>query len=125
MERLSDRKGKYYLVLTAAAASWGVATVISKRAIAEIPPLVLLPIQLTTSLLFLGVLMSARGRQPWTRGSIRLGLLGVVNPGLSYALGLIGLTQITASLSVVLWATEPIMILLLAALVLRETITRS
>ena len=125
MERLSDRKGKYYLVLTAAAASWGVATVISKRAIAEIPPLVLLPIQLTTSLLFLGVLMRARGRQPWTRGSIRLGLLGFLNPGLSYALGLIGLTQITASLSVVLWATEPIMILLLAAMVLRETITRS
>ena len=43
-------------------------------------------------------------------------------PGLAYALGLVGLTTITASLYVLLWATEPIAILLLAALVLREHI---
>ncbi|HJU82114.1 MAG TPA: DMT family transporter [Acidimicrobiia bacterium] len=125
MEVIPDRKGKYYLVLTAAAASWGVATVISKQAVSEIPPLVLLPIQLTTSLLFLGSMMIASGLQPWTRETTRLGLLGFLNPGLSYALGLVGLTQITASLSVVLWATEPVMILVLAAMVLRETITKS
>jgi drug/metabolite transporter (DMT)-like permease len=125
MEVIPDRKGKYYLVLTAAAASWGVATVISKQAVSEIPPLVLLPIQLMTSLLFLGSMMIASGLQPWTRETTRLGLLGFLNPGLSYALGLVGLTQITASLSVVLWATEPVMILVLAAMVLREAITKS
>ena len=125
MDDLQEGRGKHYLVLTAAAASWGVATVISKRAVAEIPPLALLPIQLTTSLLFLGILMSIKGRQQWTREGVRLGLLGFLNPGLSYALGLIGLTHITASLSVVLWATEPIMILALAAWLLREAVTRS
>ena len=54
----------------------------------------------------------------------RLGLLGVLNPGISYALGLVGLTYIAASLSVLLWATEPIMILLLAWLILGDRITK-
>jgi probable blue pigment (indigoidine) exporter len=116
--------GKYYLVLTSAAAAWGVATVISKQAISEIPPFALLPIQLTTSLVVLGVLMSAIGQPTsWTPETTRLALLGFLNPGLSYALGLIGLAHITASLSVVLWATEPVMILVLAAWILRESIT--
>jgi drug/metabolite transporter (DMT)-like permease len=49
----------------------------------------------------------------------RLAALGVLNPGLAYALGL---ATITASMSVLLWATEPVLILLLAALMLREHI---
>jgi drug/metabolite transporter (DMT)-like permease len=49
-----------------------------------------------------------------------LARLGLLNPGLAYALSLAGLTQITASLAVLLWATEPILILALASLVLGE-----
>jgi drug/metabolite transporter (DMT)-like permease len=52
----------------------------------------------------------------------RVFALGVLNPGIGYALGLIGLTTITASMSVLLWGLEPVVILLLAALVLRERI---
>lgn len=37
--------------------------------------------------------------------------LGVLNPGLAYLLGLIGRSQISASLSVLLWAVEPVAIL--------------
>jgi probable blue pigment (indigoidine) exporter len=51
-----------------------------------------------------------------------LGRLGLLNPGLAYALSLMGLTSITASLSVLLWAFEPIVILGLAAAILRERI---
>ena len=58
-----------------------------------------------------------------TEGSPLLGRLGLLNPGLAYALGLIGLTTITASLYVLLWALEPLMILVLAAWFLRERIT--
>ena len=58
-----------------------------------------------------------------TEGSPLLGRLGLLNPGLAYALGLIGLTMITASLYVLLWALEPLMILFLAAWFLRERIT--
>ena len=114
------------LVLTLAAASWGIGTVVSKRAIEEIPPLTLLPIQLGASLVLLAVLMRWRGlpfRDP--SASPILGRLGVLNPGLAYALSLLGLVHITASLSVMLWAIEPLLILFLAGWFLRERITLS
>ena len=110
--------------LALAAASWGIGTVISKRATAEIPPLTLLAIQLTASLVLLVVLMRWR-RLPFRDPSASplLGRLGLLNPGLSYALSLLGLTYITASLSVLLWAMEPVLILFLAGWLLHERIT--
>ena len=111
------------LYLVAAAACWGIGTVVSKQAVAEFPPLTLLAIQLAASVAFLAVLGRARprptSRSPDSRVLARLGLL---NPGLAYALSLAGLTQISASLSVLLWASEPILILALAALVLGERV---
>lgn len=114
-----------YLPLILAAACWGFGTVISKRAVAEIPPLTLLPIQLGSSLLLLLILMRARGLplRDHTASPI-LARLGLLNPGLSYALSLLGLVTITASLSVMLWALEPLLILLLAGWFLREPLTR-
>ena len=111
------------VALLLAAAAWGTGTVVSKRAVAEIPPLTLLPIQLGASLVVLALLMRLRGIplvDP-TAPSL-LGRLGILNPGLAYALSLIGLTHITASLSVLLWALEPITILVLAAWFLSERV---
>lgn len=116
---------KYPLSLTAAAASWGIATVISKHAVAEIPPLTLLPVQLAVSVAVL--LVSIRVQRitlSWSPELRRLGAMGVLNPGISYALSLVGLTSVTASLSVLLWATEPLVILLLAWWVLGDRITK-
>jgi drug/metabolite transporter (DMT)-like permease len=119
------RRHRHALLLTGAAACWGVATVISKRAVAEIPPLTLLPVQLAVSVATLLVLTRLRRvRMRWSPDLHRLGALGVLNPGASYALGLAGLAHITASLSVVLWAVEPLLILALAWWLLRERITR-
>jgi len=121
---ISTPSRRTILALTLAAAAWGVGTVVSKRATAEIPPLTLLPIQLTASLVVLTLLMRWRGvpvRDP--SSSPILGRLGLLNPGLSYALGLLGLAHITASLSVLLWAMEPVLIVALAAWLLRERIT--
>jgi drug/metabolite transporter (DMT)-like permease len=89
-----------YLPLILAAACWGFGTVISKRAVAEIPPLTLLPIQLGSSLLLLAILMRARDL-PFrdTAASPILAGLGVLNPGLAYALSLLGLVTITARVS--------------------------
>jgi probable blue pigment (indigoidine) exporter len=110
------------VLLALAAASWGVGTVISKRAVEDIPPFTLLPIQLAASLVVLAVLMRASGMQ--LRGSPPiLARLGILNPGIAYALGLAGLTWISASLAVLLWALEPLLILLLAGIFLREGIT--
>ncbi|GAA2142462.1 DMT family transporter [Nocardioides koreensis] len=110
-------------VLVAAAACWGVGTVVSKQVVDDVAPLTLLPLQLAASCAFLLAVATVR-REPltWSPPVRRLAALGVLNPGLAYALGLIGLTTITASMYVLLWATEPVVILLLAALVLREHI---
>jgi probable blue pigment (indigoidine) exporter len=109
--------------LILAATCWGVGTVISKAALDEVPPLTLLPIQLAASLAILAVLMRRQGISFRTEGSPLLGRLGLLNPGIAYGLSLIGLTTITASLSVLLWALEPLMILFLAAWFLQERIT--
>ncbi len=109
--------------LILAATCWGVGTVISKAALAEVPPLTLLPIQLAASLAILAILMRRQGISFRTEGSPLLGRLGLLNPGFAYALSLLGLTTITASLSVLLWAIEPLMIVFLAAWFLRERIT--
>ena len=111
------------LSLVLAAACWGIGTVVSKQAVAEIAPLTLLPIQLASSVLFLLVITRVR-REPLPTGreGRLLGRLGLLNPGLAYALSLLGLTGISASLAVLLWAGEPILILLLAAAVLGDRI---
>jgi drug/metabolite transporter (DMT)-like permease len=114
-----------YLPLILAAACWGFGTVVSKRAVAEVPPLTLLPLQLGSSLLLLAILMRARGLSLRdASASPILGRLGILNPGLAYALSLLGLVTITASLSVMLWALEPLLILALAAWLLHERVTR-
>lgn len=109
--------------LVLAAVCWGTGTVISKAALDEVPPLTLLPIQLGASVAILGILMRRQGVSFRRGGSPLLGRLGLLNPGLAYALSLIGLTMITASLSVLLWALEPLMIMALAAWFLHERIT--
>jgi drug/metabolite transporter (DMT)-like permease len=109
--------------LVAASACWGLGTVTSKQVVDDVAPLTLLPVQLAASCaLLLTVTLIRRERLVWTPPARRLAALGVLNPGIAYALGLIGLTTITASMSVLLWALEPVVILVLAALVLREHI---
>lgn len=118
--RLPDRAA---LGLVLAAACWGLGTVVSKRAVAEMPPLSLLAIQLAASVVVVLALMRlGRRAAPRTPAPEALARLGLLNPGLAYALGLIGLTQISASLSVLLWAVEPVLILALAAVLLRERV---
>jgi probable blue pigment (indigoidine) exporter len=111
------------LLLALAAACWGLGTVVSKGAVDELPPLVLFPIQLASSLVVLGLLMRRAGL-PLLGSPPLLGRLGLLNPGLAYALGLVGLTYISASLYVLLWALEPLLILLLAGIFLGEGVTR-
>lgn len=111
------------LWLTLAAACWGIGTAVSKEALAEVPPLTVLPLQLAVSLVFLTVAQRLMGDgRARAMGSPWLARLGVLNPGLAYALSLVGLTTITVSLSVLLWALEPLLIVGLAAWLLRERV---
>jgi drug/metabolite transporter (DMT)-like permease len=107
--------------LAAAAACWGLGTIASKQVVDDVAPLTLLPIQLAASCtVLLLIALVRREAFAWTPGMRRLSALGVLNPGIAYAVGLVGLTTIAASMYVLLWALEPVVIVLLAALVLRE-----
>jgi drug/metabolite transporter (DMT)-like permease len=124
VNRVSKRTSVIALIL--AAACWGVATVMTKRALSQVPPLTLLVLQLTISMVFLWtIVVIRRVRPPRRRDAFRLGVIGVLNPGLAYTFGLLGLTLTTASMSALLWAAEPILILGLAWLIMCERVTRS
>jgi drug/metabolite transporter (DMT)-like permease len=112
------------LSLVLASAFWAVATVISKELLASVPPITFLVRQLAPSVLALWLLVIAKGAQParW-RGLLPLALIGLLNPGLSYTLSMLGLTRTTASVATLLWAAEPALILAMAWLLLREAIT--
>ncbi|CUR54619.1 putative Membrane protein [metagenome] len=117
----SFRRAPAVAPLVAATACWGVGTVVTKQVLEDVAPLSLLPIQLAAScLLLLTLTLLRREKVTWSPGFRRLAGLGVLNPGLAYALGLLGLVSITASMSVLLWAAEPVLIVLLAVTLLRE-----
>lgn len=121
--RTSTRRSPAVL-LVLACALWGGATVLSKALLASIPAVTLLVLQLAPSAAALWIAFSFS--REWV-GSPRLMLplipLGLLNPGISYTLSLMGLARISASVSTLLWAAEPLMILGLAAVFLREPVT--
>ena len=109
------------VALISAAVCWGLGTVLSKYALGGFEATVLLPFQLTCSVLLLGLFLLVTGSS--VRGiqhAVKIGALGVLNPGIAYALGLTALAQIDASVSVIIWATEPVLIVLLAFVFLHE-----
>ena len=111
-------------MLVSAAACWGAGTVITKRALGEVPPLTLLPIQLLiSSVVLLGAAKIVRLRLVWSSSLGRLAALGALNPGLANSLGLLGLSHLSASVSVLLWALEPIFIVILAYLLFGDVLT--
>lgn len=121
--RTSTRRSPAVL-LVLACALWGGATVLSKALLASIPAVTLLVLQLAPSAAALWIAFSfSRERVGSPRLMLPLILLGLLNPGISYTLSLMGLARISASVSTLLWAAEPLMILGLAAVFLREPVT--
>ena len=107
---------------------WGTATVMSKAVLDHMPPLTLLVVQLVASILVLWravlVFVLVLGlRLRLDRAARRASLSGLLEPGLSYALGIAGLALTTASSAALIGATEPLFILLLAWLFLGERIS--
>jgi len=107
--------------LVLAAACWGVGAIMSKYALNQVPPLTLLIVQLFVSVALLWIATLAQGiRIRCTRDTLHLALIGVLNPGLAYLLSLIGLSRTTASMSALLWAAEPVAIIVFAWFLLGE-----
>ncbi len=113
------------LAMIASAACWGLGMVMSKYTVSAVPPVTLLVVQLLASVSVLW-LMTALRRMPitWSWGTLRKGMTGVLEPGLAYLAGLIGLTMTSSSSASLISAMEPFMIAALAWVLLRERITR-
>lgn len=112
------------ILLLSACCFWGIATVISKALLTTISPFLLLFVQLLASAVALWA------ANLWLKRSLPHGwvlvvaiALGVLNPGISYTFSLMGLERISASVSSLLWAMEPFLILSLAWLILKEPVT--
>jgi drug/metabolite transporter (DMT)-like permease len=102
----------------------GSRTVLSKSLLDSVPPLTVLVLQLAPSVLLLWLLVFATGVEPTpVRKLLPIALLGLLNPGWSYTLNIFGLVQTSASVATLLWSAEPVLILVLAWLVLREHVT--
>jgi drug/metabolite transporter (DMT)-like permease len=112
------------LSLVLAAAFWGAGTVISKELLATVPPILFLVIQLAPSAAALWIVVWASGAKlDFGRWLLPILLLGLLNPGIAYTLSMLGLARTAASVTTLLWAAEPALIVALAWLFLREPVS--
>ncbi|MFN5955697.1 MAG: DMT family transporter [Dolichospermum sp.] len=128
MSHLSSPSGfsrwKIFVYGISAAASWGFSTVMTKGLLEYIPPLTLLVIQLISSNVFLWVIIWLRKIPiPPARRGIKLGLPGLLQPGIANTLGIIGLSLTDASVESLIWSTETILIIVFAWLLLGEKVS--
>jgi drug/metabolite transporter (DMT)-like permease len=106
-------------MLIAAAASWGLATALSKVALAQLAPLDLFAIEVCIGAVGLCTLALWRGARP-SRPNVALLALGVLEPGIAFALFDFGIDHTAATHASLLLSTEAIFTVSLAALMLGE-----
>ena len=109
------------LAMIGSAACWGFATVMSRDLLDSIPSAALLVVQLLASVVVLWTLAAFERSGAAFDGALgRASLTGILEPGLAYTVGLLGLAYTTASNASVISSTEPIMIVILAWLLLGQ-----
>lgn len=105
-------RGWAVAAMVGSAACWGLATVLTKGALAVMPPFSLLVVQLSASVAFLWAAVAVTGQS--ARGAGRAALAGVLEPGLAYGAGVPGLMLTSAASASVIGAAEPMFIAALA-----------
>ncbi len=109
------------IAAVSAAFSWGIATVMSKEILMQLPSSFLLIVQLTASVFFLWLIVVVkRIHKPNLLSTMRFAWLGIFEPGLAYFLGLIALNKLTASAAVLIQSLESVMILFFSAILLKQ-----
>lgn len=101
------------LAMVGSAASWGVATVMSRDLLTGMTSSALLLIQLTASLMVLMTLSvrhAPRSVRTWSFA--KAAGLGLLEPGLTYSFALVGLSMTTAGNASIVAAAEPLLIVL-------------
>jgi O-acetylserine/cysteine efflux transporter len=109
--------------LVVAAGLWGLAVTGTKYALGGFDPLTLLSVELLAGAVVLWVALLARGYRP--PGSWWLpAVLGLLEPALAYLGDTLGLSRTSAVHGAVIGGLESGLVVLLAAVLLRETVTR-
>ena len=107
--------------LVGSAASWGLATVVSKVALSALPPFTLLAVQLSASVTFLWVaVVVLRAKVRLDPASRRAALSGLLEPGLAYGVTIPGLSLTSAANTSMIGAAEPVLVCAVAWLLLSE-----
>jgi drug/metabolite transporter (DMT)-like permease len=105
------------------AVSWGFGISAVKHALDYLPPPQLLVLQLVFSALVLAGATAGRATLPTGRQTLIGGATGILEFGIGYGVGTVGLYLTTASNTALISTSEPFFVLLLAWLILREPMT--
>ena len=109
------------LLAIAAAGTWGLTGVFSKYLLGSAAPMIVVLIELGSSLLVSWVIVAIKFEQVEMSGKfLAASALGVLHPGLSTTLGIVGLAHLDASISSTIWALEAAMTMILASMILAE-----
>lgn len=120
MSSLSPR-----VAIVGACLCWALGTILSKTLLSSFPPVTILVFQLAPSVIALWLAVAfTKPDVPAARLLLPICLLGLLNPGWAYTFSMFGLSQTSASVTALLWAFEPILILGLAWMFLGERIDR-
>jgi drug/metabolite transporter (DMT)-like permease len=119
--RIRLRPGEPALLLSATL--YGVDTTVSVVALRIVRPVDLLAVEIVGAAAVLLIAAAVRGRLH-RRGALRQMLLGALVPGLAFLFADLGLARTSASNGSLLLASEPMLSVLLALVVLRERLTR-
>jgi len=114
------RSGEMALLLSATL--YGVDTTVSVVALRIVRPVDLLAVEIAGAALVLLVAAAVRGRLH-RRGALRQMSLGALVPGLAFLFADLGLARTSASNGSLLLASEPMLSVLLALVLLRERLT--
>ncbi len=126
VSRLPLSTGKAIVYTVISAACWGLTIAMNKLALNYIPPLHLLVIQLASSITFLWIaayFFNSYSLLNWQ--TIKYSITGILEPGLAYMFSVLGLVMTTASNASLINATEPIIIILMSYVFLKEKFNKN
>jgi drug/metabolite transporter (DMT)-like permease len=105
--------------------AWGLSTVANKLCLdrTHMRPMSLQAIQISVSVAILILIAVVRRNPTPTRQEWRDGRVGILEPGASYTLALVGLSMTAATHASIIGALEPSLVVLLAWLLLHERVS--
>jgi drug/metabolite transporter (DMT)-like permease len=124
LQKKQPKKWSALLLGVLSAACFSISIVMAKYSLQKVSVPAVLLIESLASVVFLwGLLLARKEPIAYSRSLLKASFTGILEPGLSYSIGTMGLALTTASNASLLTSTEPLVTILLAAWLLRERLT--